>query len=150
MSKELDRIDRKILNILQENARTPVKDIAEKVFLSSPAVTIRIQHLEEKGYIEGYHAQLNMESVGMGIKAFIKLALNIRKRTEFLSYIDRYPNVLACYTITGNYAILMETVFESTQKLDGFIQKLQEYGDTQTDIVFLTSTEHRQIHFSED
>ena len=150
MSKELDRIDRKILNILQENARTPVKDIAEKVFLSSPAVTIRIQHLEEKGYIEGYHAQLNMESVGMGIKAFIKLALNIRKRTEFLSCIDRYPNVLACYTITGNYAILMETVFESTQKLDGFIQKLQEYGDTQTDIVFLTSTEHRQIHFSED
>lgn len=150
MSKELDRIDRRILNILQENARTPVKDIAEKVFLSSPAVTIRIQHLEENGYIEGYHAQLNMESVGMGIKAFIKLALNIRKRTEFLSCIEQYPNVLACYTITGNYAILIEAVFASTKKLDEFILKLQEYGDTQTDIVFLTATEQRQIYLPED
>jgi Lrp/AsnC family leucine-responsive transcriptional regulator len=51
------------------------------------------------------------------------------------------------HTITGNYAILLETVFESTQKLDAFIQRLQEFGDTQTDIVFLTSSEHRQVLF---
>lgn len=147
VAKDLDKIDWKILNILQKNARTPVKDIAEQVFLSSPAVTIRIQRLENKGYIEGYHAQINMERVGMGIKAFIKLALNRKKRSQFLEYIEKYRNVLACYTITGNYAILLETVFESTQKLDAFIQRLQEFGDTQTDIVFLTSSEHRQVLF---
>ena len=147
MAKELDKIDWKILNILQTNARIPVKDIAEQVYLSSPAVTTRIQHLEKNGYIEGYHAQINMERVGMGIKAFIKLALNRKKRPQFLECIEEYHNILACYTITGNYTILLETVFESTQKLDSFIQRLQEFGDTQTDIVFLTSSEHRQVLF---
>lgn len=48
MPRKLDQIDKKILNILQENARTPVKEIAEQVFLSSPAVTLRIQHLAWK------------------------------------------------------------------------------------------------------
>ena len=47
MAKDLDKIDWKILNILQTNARIPVKDIAEQVYLSSPAVTTRIQHLEK-------------------------------------------------------------------------------------------------------
>ncbi len=145
VAKGLDKIDRKILNLLQENARMPVKDIAEHVFLSSPAVTVRIQHLEEDGYIEGYHAKLNLERVGMGIKAFIKVALNTRKRAEFLQYLENFSNVMASYTITGDYSILLETVFESTRDLDSFLQGLQNYGNTHTDIVFLTSTEQRRI-----
>ena len=92
MAKDLDKIDWKILNILQTNARIPVKDIAEQVYLSSPAVTTRIQHLEKNGYIEGYHAQINMERVGMGIKAFIKLALNRKKRPQFLECIPLFKD----------------------------------------------------------
>ena len=61
MAKNLDRIDRKILNILQKDARISIKDIANQVFLSSPAVLVRLKRLEEDGYIEGYHAQLNLE-----------------------------------------------------------------------------------------
>lgn len=145
MPRKLDQIDKKILNILQENARTPVKEIAEQVFLSSPAVTLRIQHLEQDGYLEGYHAVINLEQVGMNIKAFIKMTLNTRRRPEFLQYLENFPNVMACYTITGDYAILLETVFSSMRQLDDFIQGLQEFGETHTDIVFLTSFEKRQI-----
>ena len=52
----MDDIDRKILKILQENARTSLKTIAEKTFLSSPAVSARIEKLEKDGIISGYHA----------------------------------------------------------------------------------------------
>ena len=45
----MDKIDKQILEILQENARTPLKSIAEQVFLSSPAVSSRIDHLEKQG-----------------------------------------------------------------------------------------------------
>ena len=62
MEKELDNIDKSIIRILQENARTPVKDIAKEVFLSSPAVSARIERLEKRGILIGYH-----------IKAFINL-----------------------------------------------------------------------------
>ena len=54
--RTMDNIDRKILTILQQNARTPLKVIAEQVFLSSPAVSARIERLEAAGYILGYQA----------------------------------------------------------------------------------------------
>lgn len=60
----MDNIDRKILTILQQNARTPLKVIAEQVFLSSPAVSARIERLEAAGYILGYQAQLSCAAMG--------------------------------------------------------------------------------------
>lgn len=58
---ELDHIDFEILKMLQANARIPLKEIAAKVYLSSPAVSARIETLVNKGYIEGFHAQINPE-----------------------------------------------------------------------------------------
>lgn len=55
-NKELDHVDREILRMLQEDARMSLKDIAEAVFLSSPAVSVRIDNMIEAGYIEGFHA----------------------------------------------------------------------------------------------
>ena len=55
----MDDIDRKILRLLQDNARTSLKTIAENTFLSSPAVSARIEKLEKDGIISGYHAQVN-------------------------------------------------------------------------------------------
>lgn len=73
MEHKLDNIDRKIIEMLQKNARTPVKEIAKEVFLSSPAVSARIRHLEKNGLITGYHAQINPVFLGYHIKAFINL-----------------------------------------------------------------------------
>ena len=73
MRHELDHIDAKILNLLRENARMPLKEIAEHVFLSSPAVSARIERLEKEGYITGYQVKLNPALLGYPIKAFINL-----------------------------------------------------------------------------
>lgn len=54
----MDNIDKKILHLLQENARYPLKHLASKVFLSSPAVSARIERLEKSGIISGYHASV--------------------------------------------------------------------------------------------
>ena len=69
----IDDIDRKILKLLQENARVSLKTIAEKTFLSSPAVSARIEKLERDGIIAGYHAQVNPVKLGYHILAFIHL-----------------------------------------------------------------------------
>ena len=63
----MDDIDRKILKILQENARTSLKTIAEKTFLSSPAVSARIEKLEKDGIISGYHAVVDPMKLGYHI-----------------------------------------------------------------------------------
>ena len=69
----MDDIDRKILKLLQENARMSLKTIAEKTFLSSPAVSARIEKLEKDGVIAGYHAMVDPMKLGYHILAFINL-----------------------------------------------------------------------------
>lgn len=143
--RELDHIDYKILNILQENAVTPVKEIAEQVFLSSPAVAARIERLEKQGYITGYHAQVNPLKLGYHIKAFISLEIEPVRKKEFYPYIKECGNVIECNCVTGDYSMLLEVVFPDTVALDQFIGELQCYGRTRTVIVFSTSVEHRGI-----
>mgnify|MGYP000410449006 FL=1 len=148
MEHKLDNIDKKIIEILQINARTPVKEIAKEVFLSSPAVSARIDHLEKSGVITGYHAQLNPEFLGYHIKAFINLEVEPFQKKEFYPFIQDIPNVIECNCVTGEYSMLIEVGFQSTVELDHFINILQKFGRTKTLIVFSTSVEHRNLPVS--
>ena len=148
MEHKLDNIDKKIIEILQINARTPVKEIAKEVFLSSPAVSARIDHLEKSGVITGYHAQLNPEFLGYHIKAFINLEVEPFQKKEFYPFIQDIPNVIECNCVTGEYSMLIEVGFQSTVELDHFINVLQKFGRTKTLIVFSTSVEHRNLPVS--
>lgn len=144
----LDHIDIEILNILQEDASTPIKEIAVKVFLSSPAVSARIERMERQGYILGYHAQINPIALGYQIKAFINLEVDPVRKKEFNPYIKQVVNVIECNCVTGDYSMLLEVLFPDTAELDQFIGELQSYGRTKTLIVFSTSVEHRGIRLS--
>lgn len=141
----MDKIDRKLLALLQENARYSLKQLAEKVFLSSPAVSSRIERLEREGYIKGYQAQIDMEKLGYHIIAFIGLEMNPKQKSTFYPFINKCSNVLECNCITGKHSILIKVAFPSTQELDGFIGMLQQFGNTQTQIVFSTAVENRGI-----
>jgi Lrp/AsnC family leucine-responsive transcriptional regulator len=142
---ELDHIDYEILDMLQEDARMPLKEIASKVFLSSPAVSARIDNLVNKGYIQGFHAQINPQVMGYHIKAFINLEVSPKDKKNFYPYIKECRNVVECNCVTGDYSMLLEVLFQSTVELDQFIGELQEYGRTNTLIVFSTSVEHRGV-----
>ncbi len=144
----MDHIDAQIIDLLQANARTPLKVIADKVFLSSPAVSARIDRLEKAGILTGYHAQVSPCALGYLIKAFINLEVEPGQKPEFYPYIADCPNVVECNCVTGDYAMLIEVVFHTTQELDQFIGRLQRFGRTRTQIVFSTSVEHRGVPVS--
>lgn len=141
----MDKIDKKILSLLQENARYPLKYLAEKVFLSSPAVSARIERLEQQGIIRGYHASVDPVTLGYHITAFINLTLEPHQKPDFYPFIESCPNVLECNCVTGNYSMLIKVCFASTQDLDHFINQLQTYGKTETQIVFSTPVPARGI-----
>lgn len=145
----LDAVDKKILTILQKDARTPVKDIAAAVFLSSPAVSNRIEKLEKAGIISGYHAQINYLLFGYHIRAFINLEVEPKQKKDFYPYIKSVPNVIECNCVTGDYSMIIEVLFKTTVDLDIFINELQQkFGRTKTLIVFSTSVEHRDVSIS--
>lgn len=141
----MDNIDKQIIDMLQQNARIPLKAIAEKVFLSSPAVSTRIEHLEKQGIIKGYTATIDREQLGYHITAFINLEMEPIQKQDFYPWIMEVPNVLECNCVTGDYSMLLKVAFPSTVDLDVFIGKLQQFGKTSTQIVFSTPVEHRGI-----
>jgi Lrp/AsnC family leucine-responsive transcriptional regulator len=141
----MDNIDRKILYLLQANARTPLKYLANKVFLSSPAVSARIDKLEKEGVITGYHATMNQEALGYHITAFINMSLDPKQKPVFYPFVEECSNVLECNCVTGAYSILLKVSFPNTVELDDFIGKLQRFGSTETQIVFSTPVKPRGI-----
>ena len=141
----MDDIDRKILKLLQENARTSLKTIAEKTFLSSPAVSSRIERMEREGIILGYEAQVDTIKLGYHILAFINLNVLPEDKPKFYAYANGVPNILECSCVTGEYSMLMKVAFPSTRELDIFVGQLQTYGKTSTQIVFSTHVGPRGV-----
>ncbi|MGN0514608.1 MAG: Lrp/AsnC family transcriptional regulator [Lachnospiraceae bacterium] len=141
----MDNIDKKIISLLQKNARMPLKALAEQVYLSSPAVSARIERLEKEEIIVGYEAKVNAMKLGYHITAFINLELAPVQKPEFYSFVEACPNVIECNCITGNYSMLLKVIFPSTDDLDNFIGKLQKFGRTYTQIVFSNPVKTRGV-----
>jgi len=146
----MDKIDFKIIELLQKNARYPLKHIAEEVFLSTPAVSARIEKLEQSGVITGYAARVDPFKLGYNIKAFINLEMTPKQKAEFYPFIAECPNVLECNCVTGKYSMLIKVAYHTTLELDTFIGKLQKFGNTETQIVFSTAVEARGIDVSSE
>ena len=146
----MDNIDKKLIQLLQENARYPLKYLASQVYLSSPAVSARIERLEKSGIISGYHAAVTPVTLGYHITAFINMALDPRQKPEFYPFISACPNVMECNCVTGAFSMLIKVCFPSTMELDTFIGQLQKFGNTETQIVFSTPVPSRGIEILSD
>jgi len=145
----MDNIDKQIVTILQANARASLKEIGETTFLSSPAISARIAHLERDGIIKDYSANLNLQTLGYNITAFINLEVSPKQKPIFYPFVEKVPNVLECNCVTGEYSMLLKVAFPTTNELDSFIGELQQFGKTYTQIVFSTSVGPRGIRLEE-
>ena len=103
----MDKIDAKILEMLQKDARVPLKQIASEVYLSSPAVSARIERLEKEGVLQGYQALVSPMKLGYHIKAYVNLEISPSQKLEVYPYLKDNPNVLECDCVTGSYSVIM-------------------------------------------
>ncbi len=146
----MDKVDLKLIKLLQRNARYPLKQLAQEVFLSPPAVSARIDKLEKSGIITGYRATVNQLELGYNIVAFINLAMTPKLKPQFYPFIETCPNVIECNCVTGAYSMLIKVAYPTTAELDTFIGSLQRFGTTETQIVFSTPVEPRGIAMAID
>lgn len=144
----MDKIDVVLISALQRNARVPIKALTEQVNLSSPAVSSRIGKLESRGVICGYHAALDQQQLGYHVTAFINLQMSPTRKPEFYPFIRACKNVVECNCVTGAYSMLIKVICHSTEELDEFIGRLQQFGPTETQIVFSTPVEPRGIRLT--
>jgi len=112
----MDSKDKKILSLLQVNARISNADLAEKVNLSPTPCLRRVRKLEQDGVITHYRAKLDLNKIGLGISAlvFVQLTLNSTdKAGEFESSIRRIRRIRECFVLTGRYDYILRVVLIS-------------------------------------
>ena len=130
----LDEIDRKLLNLLQQDSRLTLQQLADKVGLSPTPCHRRIRLLEERGVIARYSATVDQRKVGLPVSVFISIKL--ARQTEedlqkFAKAVALWPEVLECYLMTGHRDYLMRVVVADLSAYEQFLkQKL-----TRLDIV---------------
>lgn len=109
--RELDRIDLKILEVLQADARIPVTELAERVGLSVTPCGERVKNLEKEGIILGYHARLDPHALGLGLLVFVELKLSTKSGAifgKFRQEILKLPSVLECHLVSGDFDYLIK------------------------------------------
>lgn len=132
MSKiKIDKTDRKILAILQEDGRLTNQEIAERVSLSPSPCLRRIRSLEESGVIRQYVALLDPEKIGLGLLAYVNVRLEKHSdsptggqrspRAGFAASVAAWPEVVACYAMTGEMDFLLRVHVEDMEHFSHFM-----------------------------
>ena len=141
----VDEIDLKILKLLQDDARVSLKAIADKLFLSAPTVKSRINEMTEKGIIKGYYTEIDNSVFENVIKCYIEIEVAPAKKEELYKVLNESTQVIECDRVTGEYSLIAKVVFKNTVERDKFINKLQHYGRTRTQIIFSSIINHRKL-----
>ncbi len=123
---KLDRIDRKILEELQADARLSSADLAERVALTASPCWRRVKRLESDGIICAYQAKLDPRKLGYQVMAFISISLeksHIKYVQEFETAVAAIPQVLSCHRISGRYDHQLTVVAEDLEAYGLFAEK---------------------------
>jgi Lrp/AsnC family leucine-responsive transcriptional regulator len=109
---DLDRIDLKILQVLQGDGRISNLKLAEAAALSPTAVLARVQRLTRDGYIVGYEARLDPVKLGMGMLVFVEVSLDRTTPNVFEAFkaaVQVHPQILECHMVAGGFDYLLKT-----------------------------------------
>src|SRR5262245_12185559 len=146
---ELDEIDRRLLDLLQDDCRTPLVRLGEQVGLSAPSVLERIKKLEAAGIVSGYHAVLDAKRLGLDITAFIGVITGSPTAiAHFEEQVVGMNDVLECHHVTGEYTLLLKVKTANTSSLERLISRirlLEGVARTETLVVLSTHIERAQL-----
>ena len=125
--EKIDSLDKKILNILSQNARIPFKDVAAECGVSRAAIHQRVQHLIENGVITGSGFDVNPKSLGHSTCTYI--GLNLERGSMYKNVVARLNSIneiVECHFTTGSYTMLIKLYAKDNEQLmDLLNNKLQ-------------------------
>lgn len=140
-SKALDDLNWKILQELSDNARISSTEIGRRVGLSAPAVSERIQKMEDQGFIKGYLALVDLDKIGLTIQAFISFRSRTLKHDDMVKLAETLPPIFEWHSVTGDASMIFKVATSSSYELETVIQQLQEHGDTSTSLILSGDTD---------
>jgi Lrp/AsnC family transcriptional regulator, leucine-responsive regulatory protein len=119
----LDRIDLRLLALLQADARLTTTELAERIALTTAPAWRRLRRLEEEGYVSGYHARLDAARLGWGVTAFVSVMLDKHTPAAGRAFEDQVraiPQILECHNVSGRYDFLLRVVAADLESFGRF------------------------------
>ncbi|MBQ8651387.1 MAG: Lrp/AsnC family transcriptional regulator [Alphaproteobacteria bacterium] len=145
---ELDKVDRLILNTLQNNGRMTNVELAEVAGISAPPCLRRLKLMSQRGIIQGYHAKINPNIMGYGLKVLCIITLNsqyINKIAEFIETVTKLKNIRSCFSTPGSESFVLEILARNLSDyeeiLKAKIQKHEEIAEVKSYILLNTHKE---------
>lgn len=145
MSTKLDQIDRKILDILQKNAKITNAQLSKEIGLSPAPTLERVKKLEQTGVIKSYHARLDPTKVGMGVSTFVHVSLkghNKQNINVFLDAINSIDEIIECHHITGTGDFILKVIAKDISSYQNLmLEKVSEISvvDNMQSMVILST-----------
>ena len=148
-------MDRRILSLLQQDARLPNAEIARRVGMAPSATLERLRKLEERGVIQGYEVRLDPRKLGLGLTAFIFVKANDKQgEVDTGERLRQHPNVLEVHHIAGEDCFLLKIRATDTDDLGRMLRSelssLPGVTSTRTTIVLGTLKESARIPVPEE
>jgi len=155
MAVSLDKIDTKILDLLQQNSNRTTKSIAKALGMTTTPIFERIKKMEKQGYIKKYVAVLNNKKIGLKQTVFIGITLQGHTRSyleKFVKQINGFPEIIECHRVSGNFDYLLKLVVEDIEAYETFIISkltlLPYLGNVQSLITLSTAKETNEVDLS--
>ncbi|AKG37364.1 Lrp/AsnC family transcriptional regulator [Paenibacillus durus] len=143
MDHPIDDIDRKILQLLQHNARMSISQISKEISMSQPSVKERILKLEDRKIISGYSTVFNLSNLNRGTTTFI--LLKTERCQELVDFCSKAKEVTDLYRISGEYNYLIKIQTASIEELAEFQDSLTKLGPSKSHISMKNILENRVL-----
>jgi Lrp/AsnC family leucine-responsive transcriptional regulator len=147
-SAPLDDVNLRLLEHLQEDPRLTMAELARRVGMSAPAVTERVQRLEQAGVIAGYRLELDPKALGLPIAAYVRVRPAPRQLEKIAELAAATPQVVECHRITGEDCFLIKVQVEAVDGLEEILDLFLPHGQTTTSIVQSSPVPRRSLPLS--
>ena len=144
-SELLDDVNRRLLAELHENPRITMSALARRVEMSSPAVTERVQRMEQAGVIVGYRMEVNPAALGLPVTAFARIRPAAGQLPKIAELAASLPEVTECHRITGEDCFLVKVHAPAIEDLEEVLDRFLLYGQTITSIVVASPVPPRAL-----
>lgn len=131
----LDPVNIRILRALQADPRISMSELGRRVGMSAPAVTERVQRLEDGGVILGYRLDVDPAAVGLPVAAWVRVRPGPGQLTKIAELATTIPEVVECHRITGEDCFLMKVYVPAVDELETVLDRFLLYGQTTSSIL---------------
>lgn len=107
----LDKIDLRILRVLQDNARITNQDLANKIHLSPSSCLMRVRKLEEADILQSYYSEVNVKKICRIVRCIVTVSMKNQTKkdfAQFLTYVNALPEVMECFTVSGEFDFFLK------------------------------------------